>query len=83
MIDWPTAMGELCPLHLGQALHAPVASRSTDREEVPNPGATRGRGQRQGQAPLPGNLRTDPSTALPFTIHAVIRQALWCQPIGL
>jgi tripartite-type tricarboxylate transporter receptor subunit TctC len=28
------------------------------------------------------DLRTDPSAALPGTIHAIIRHALWCQPIG-
>jgi hypothetical protein len=44
------------------------------REEVPNPGATEVGGNTKASPPLPGNLRTDPSTVLRSTIHAIVRQ---------
>ena len=55
----------------GAASH--VARRLTDREEVPDPGASGGRGQHRGQ-PVAGRQVLTRATVLPSTIHAIIRQ---------
>jgi hypothetical protein len=40
----------------------------------PQPRRSRGRGQHQGQPPVPGSEKLTRATALPCTIHAIIRR---------
>ena len=55
----------------GFARRPPVCRRWLG--QVPDPGPTRGRGQHQGQSPVPGSEELTRATALPCTIHAIVR----------